>query len=86
MITNRLFYLLIVIAMLVVTACAPQVAVTTQPTSAPVATVTQASPGRRLNRMVICDREGENASFCVQRHTDTQAIYQAMKGDQNVQK
>jgi hypothetical protein len=38
MFTNRLFYLLIVVALLVVTACAPQVAPISVPTSASVAT------------------------------------------------
>ena len=40
----RFFYLSIVMALLVVTACAPQVPVTPQATSAPVATATQAIP------------------------------------------
>lgn len=39
MLTNRSFYLLIVTALLVVTACAPQVAATSLPTSVPAATL-----------------------------------------------
>lgn len=40
MFTNHSFYLLIVTALLVVTACAPQVAATSLPTSVPAATLT----------------------------------------------
>jgi len=44
MFTNRSFYLLIVTALLVVTACAPQVAATSLPTSVPAATLTPIPP------------------------------------------
>lgn len=44
MITNRLFYLIIVLALMVVTACRPQVAVTPESTSAPAATMAPEEP------------------------------------------
>ena len=44
MFTNRSFYLLIATALVVVTACAPQVAATSLPTSVPAATLTPIPP------------------------------------------
>jgi TRAP-type C4-dicarboxylate transport system substrate-binding protein len=50
MFTNRLFYLLIVFTLLIVTACAPQIAPTSPPASVPVATITL--------RFAVADEEG----------------------------
>ena len=54
--TNRLFHLLMVIALLVITACAPQVPVTPEATSAPVATLAQDKP--ITLHLAVADAEG----------------------------
>ena len=53
--TNRSFYLLIVIALIVVTACTPQIAPTPAPTSAPAATMAQEEP--ITLRLAVADAE-----------------------------
>lgn len=55
MFTNRLFDLMIVV-FLIVTACAPQVAATREPTSAPVATQAQSEP--ITLRLAVADAQG----------------------------
>ena len=56
MFTNRLFYVLVVLALIIVTSCAPQVAATPNASSAPGATSAQDEP--ITLRLAVADPEG----------------------------